>query len=650
VKTNPNPGFESIPAGSVPLRFHTRSGSALFAQLVLITSVCIVYLGAENVVRAEDRDMMLEGVDGDVTTNEYRSFIDKLNYLPPPPTSNIGNLMVDEKDGARLHGMQTFYSFTHDRRDLDMGIVWSDAFLHARNDPTNGRIIWTGQRDLCWPNKETNDVQALHVGSENGDVIEHIVNTARLILEDPGVWNQTAPPDPFGFGATYLDRAKTYVRECQRSAETTIVPWFVRSTGDGYRLYHPDSPGYFNCCGDSGPVPWNQQQSLVGALLRLAQCHRLLNDGNTNIAYYEKITADAAAWFFASTLPVSAHNRVCYQWTYVAPRDPADWPEVTTESDYDMFIFRAFQANLGPTRLQMQRLINTARFVMYLGTNRIAGKVDGTSNAERHDRQFLEFEWIEMSVLDREFYHLVADTVLTSHEYWNNLAVEAAVLSAKHYWATHASLPEPQELLDPAKLSPLRPIPAGSLKRWPPVALVGMLWGVSELLLALLKRSKTNAISKDRHSLKLIWLVTLTAIALGIVAAHRLPAWRMPWPKTVFELGCCLFGLGLALRWYSIIYLGRLFTTNVAIATDHQVIASGPYRFIRHPSYAGSLLAVLGFSVSFHNWLSLVIVFGACCAVTLWRIHVEEQALTTALGTAYKEYTARTKRLIPLIY
>ena len=524
-------------------------------KIILRAAVCAACLLAGAI--AEAGHMCLEGLDGDVTTNEYKSFIAKLNDQPPPPGNNIGNLMVDEKDGARLHGMQTFYAFTHDRRDLDMAIVWSDAFLHARNDPANGRIIWTGKRDLCWPNKATNDVQALHAGAENGDVIEHIVNTARLILEDPAVWNQTAPPDQYGFGATYLDRAKTYVRECQRSAETTIVPWFVRNTKDGYRLYHPDSPAYLKCCGDSGPVPWNQQQELAGALLRLAQCHRLLNDGDTNIAYYEKITADAADWFFASALPMSAHNRVCYQWAYVAPRDPADWPEVTTESDYDMFIFRAFQANLGPTRLQMQRLINTARFVMYLGTNRIAGKVNGTSNAERHERQFLEFEWIEMSVLDRDFYHLVADTVLTSHEYYDNIAVEAAVLSAKHYWATMPSAPETQEVLDDTRgIPPVPKSPLSPSRTLPPAEIMGLLWGASELWLAFWKRSKSNAISKDRHSLGMIWLVTLTAVALGFVAAHRLPSCEIPWRQICRQAGSCLFVPGLALQWYSIVHKG----------------------------------------------------------------------------------------------
>src|SRR5262249_22194652 len=202
-----------------------RKGSSVFN---LVFRLCAAGLMLVGVARGADRHMVLEGADGDVTTNEYQSFIDKLPYLPPPPTNNIGNLMADERDGARLHGMQTFYAFTHDRHALDMAIVWADAFLHARNDPANGRVIWTGKRDLCWPNKATNDVQALHSGAENGDVIEHIVNTARLILENPQVWNDTASADPFGFGTTYLDRAKTYVRECQRSAETTIVPWFVR--------------------------------------------------------------------------------------------------------------------------------------------------------------------------------------------------------------------------------------------------------------------------------------------------------------------------------------------------------------------------------------------------------------------------------------
>jgi protein-S-isoprenylcysteine O-methyltransferase len=183
-----------------------------------------------------------------------------------------------------------------------------------------------------------------------------------------------------------------------------------------------------------------------------------------------------------------------------------------------------------------------------------------------------------------------------------------------------------------------------------PPEIIGPLWGASELCLNLVKRSKSDAISKDCHSLGTIWLVTLTAVALGIIAAYRLPACGLPWPKRVVEVSVVLFMVGLTLRWYSIIHLGRFFTVNVAISKDHQLIESGPYQFVRHPSYTGSLLAVLGFCLSFHNWASLLIIFVPCCAVTLWRIHIEEEALVGALGERYVNYRQRTRRLIPLIY
>lgn len=147
-----------------------------------------------------------------------------------------------------------------------------------------------------------------------------------------------------------------------------------------------------------------------------------------------------------------------------------------------------------------------------------------------------------------------------------------------------------------------------------------------------------------------MWLVNLTAVVFGILAAYRLPFCRMPAPGFVLKLAVGVFGLGLALRWYAVFYLGRFFTANVAVASDHRVIDSGPYRFVRHPGYAGSLLAVFGLGMSFQNWASLLIIFASGCAVTLWRIHIEEQAVTKALGQEYSDYTGRTGRLIPGIY
>jgi protein-S-isoprenylcysteine O-methyltransferase len=180
--------------------------------------------------------------------------------------------------------------------------------------------------------------------------------------------------------------------------------------------------------------------------------------------------------------------------------------------------------------------------------------------------------------------------------------------------------------------------------------ILGWLWCASELGLTVAKRSKSDAVSKDRHSLGLIWLVLLLAFTLGVIAAHKFPGCILPWPKLDLELGCCLFALGLALRWYAIIYLGRFFTTNVAIAKDHRLIDSGPYHFIRHPSYTGSLMAAFGFTLIFSNWASMLTIFVPVCAVTMWRIHIEEEALVEALGEPYSAYRRQTKRLIPLVY
>ena len=107
---------------------------------------------------------------------------------------------------------------------------------------------------------------------------------------------------------------------------------------------------------------------------------------------------------------------------------------------------------------------------------------------------------------------------------------------------------------------------------------------------------------------------------------------------------------GLALRWYSIIYLGRFFTVNVAIATDHRLIDTGPYRFIRHPSYTGALMAFGGVGLCLCNWASLAVMFVPTLLVFMRRMHVEEVALIQGLGNTYRDYMRRTKRLIPAVY
>ena len=108
--------------------------------------------------------------------------------------------------------------------------------------------------------------------------------------------------------------------------------------------------------------------------------------------------------------------------------------------------------------------------------------------------------------------------------------------------------------------------------------------------------------------------------------------------------------LGLALRVWAIAALGGAFRTTVEVEPGQPVVSTGPYRWIRHPSYAGLLLVVAGFGAALGNWLSLM----ACVVLPLpaivWRIHVEEAELNCVLGEAYRAYQSDSARLIPRLW
>jgi protein-S-isoprenylcysteine O-methyltransferase len=184
----------------------------------------------------------------------------------------------------------------------------------------------------------------------------------------------------------------------------------------------------------------------------------------------------------------------------------------------------------------------------------------------------------------------------------------------------------------------------------PPLSILAPLWGLAEFCTAMITRSRSGGPSKDRGSVFLLWTVCLSSIALAVVAANMLRQYALPQPQLVFIVAFCFFALGVILRTYAIIYLGKFFTPDVAIAADHLLIDSGPYRFMRHPTYTGLLMIVFGVALSFANMASFLIVFLPVLVSILWRIRIEEHALAQAFGDEYLLYTQRTKMLIPFIY
>jgi len=122
-----------------------------------------------------------------------------------------------------------------------------------------------------------------------------------------------------------------------------------------------------------------------------------------------------------------------------------------------------------------------------------------------------------------------------------------------------------------------------------------------------------------------------------------------PLPEAFFYLGIVLMLAGIAFRQWSIWVLGRFFSTTVRILSDHRIVTNGPYRLIRHPSYTGALLTLVGLGLGSRTWAGTLIILVLFGIVYNYRISVEEKALRREFGQEYVDYAKKTKRLIPFL-
>jgi protein-S-isoprenylcysteine O-methyltransferase Ste14 len=176
-------------------------------------------------------------------------------------------------------------------------------------------------------------------------------------------------------------------------------------------------------------------------------------------------------------------------------------------------------------------------------------------------------------------------------------------------------------------------------------------WVVFELILIIrdFVRGKGST-ERDRGSRIVIRLALYATLIPAAASPAIAPTLRIPDHVLVVLVGVVVIWMGLAIRVWAVLTLGGSFRTTIEVDAGQSVVSRGPYRWIRHPSYTGLLLVLLGVGIGIGNWLAVAVCFILPPIALLYRIRWEEAELVRVLGDAYSAYESRTKRLIPGIW
>lgn len=125
-------------------------------------------------------------------------------------------------------------------------------------------------------------------------------------------------------------------------------------------------------------------------------------------------------------------------------------------------------------------------------------------------------------------------------------------------------------------------------------------------------------------------------------APRALDAWAIS--------GLVLLTFGTIFRLWAIRTLKNAFGATVQIKQGQQLVTSGPYRWLRHPSYTGAWIAMIGAALLMHSYIGLVLMGPGMLMVYMRRIEVEERALEVGFGEKYRVMKLKTQRLVPCVW
>lgn len=350
--------------------------------------------------------MAIDSLTGPITANEIATFKSHM-AATTIATNNAGNAWLFGSTGHECAALGQMYEATGDVAILDRMIQYADTAMAGRNDPVTGVVMWTGNRELCWPNSFTAPV---YTSCESGEVAGHILHCARLILQTPSIWTTTVPVgDPKGYGTTYKARALTYLTKCDQTIDTFIIPIWV-SAANGNKIYAPT-----NWNGDGGanggPVAWNRISMFLAALQRSAECHEILGDDPARVTQLDGIVTANVQWFLSKCVAYTAGGFACYNWYYRADTTTKKEEVWEQHGALDIrMLWQSYDRGIGLSKAEMTKFANTLQYSVWTGSV-FHGLFDGTDGTFG-TKTYTKGEYIDLA----EFVPAIYTTVATADQ------------------------------------------------------------------------------------------------------------------------------------------------------------------------------------------------------------------------------------------
>jgi len=175
---------------------------------------------------------------------------------------------------------------------------------------------------------------------------------------------------------------------------------------------------------------------------------------------------------------------------------------------------------------------------------------------------------------------------------------------------------------------------------------------VSVLLLARRPRGRASGKAKGVRSWPVVLLMTAGFVALGILLWRPVFPNLSPGLSLAFTLaGTLLYFPGVGVYLWGLVTLREQFGVSSAYGAglyqDHHLMTGGPFGIIRHPMYAGVLLAAVGALLIFKTWA--MVLFTPMSFSVIVRAAREETLLAQEFGDAWETYAARVPKWFPKI-